>query len=779
MEPAPEAVEAAAPAESGEPMEPTEPMEPMEPMEPTEAMEPAAEPAPANPEPAPEEPAASPEAEAKTEKSEKSERPERPSKREKAEKADKEKEEKCAITKEILEGAPAVPEDKVKEFFNCANAEALNAYDTLNNFAREAGLVVEIPHFILVGPTGGKSTLLEAIVGHPVVSMPKKGYVKTQRPLVFTINYNDACETPRITIMRDTIPDSSFTTNVTVSVEELPAALNARNTSSSVPIYVTYETKDMMSMCIVDTPALKPDGKSDATLLPLIQKCGEARSRFILCVEQAGAWPSSVSTWAKKNNLTNCIGVYTEAKKHFATFTNGPAITKYIADRPGNYTNHLFVTLLPSCLAGGLSTAAFREAICKVDALTKASCTGVDRRFELFITLARMRTVVFDLVLSAFRQVVPAIKQGHKQLQEGVRNELAAVNKQIQSLNPQKLRGYATNTGTTYYRFMQSMLEGTVENLLPSHHATFGQNLEEECRTINGGPWLDSDSLAIHFDADDWNVPAAGRRLLGRQQFERLLSEFRIVMQHTVMDQLTLDEVVTECGQTSKTAGIKQVATLASELARQRLEKQVLPLVLQFCHRIVYIMHRIAETSDDVARAIRKSPVASRNAVMQDLAGDFPFFHNWLNMLYYKFVDEAMETFEQKCRVEFLSTPVLAWSVLEQQQPDAVREYKPGDDLVVAVRGIADAVFISSRDRICNNVLLKCYDYFFDKNNLWSRIVEDLNDKIVDEILDELFEVASTQERLKKQSGRIQGRLDALIAEENTLNKAVTSLSAK
>jgi len=741
----------------------------------TESVEPAVEPTGDEPTTSEPEPVkqSTPEPEAEPAKTEKSEK-----RHEKSEKV----EEKSAITKDILDNAPAVADDKVADFFKCASPEALSAYDTLNDFAREAGLVVEIPHFILVGPVGsGKSTLLEAIVGHPVVSMPKKSYIKTQRPLVFTINYNSECKTPRITIMRDTAPDSSFNTNVVVSVEELPAALHARNSSTNVPIYVTYETKDMMNMCIVDTPGLKMDSKSeksDAAIIPFIQSLGEARTRYILCVEQAGAWPSAVSSWVKKNNLTNCIGVYTEVKKQFGTFTGRPAITKYVADRPGNYTNHLFVTLLPSHLAGGLDTAAYRAALCKVDAITKESCAGIDRRFEQFISVARMRTVVFDLVLAAFRQVVPAIKQGHRQLQESVKAELAGVEKQSQSLTSQKLRSYATNTGTTYYRFMQSMLEGTVENLLPTHHATFGQTLEEECCAANGGPWLDSDSLAIHFDADEWKVPAAGRRLLGRQQFERLLSEFRIVMQHTVMDQLTLDEVVTECGPTSNTTGIKQIATLASELARQRLEKQVLPLVLQFCHRIVYLLRRIAETSDDLNRAIRKSPVCSRGAAVQDLAGDFPFFHNWLNMLYYKFVDEAMQTFEDKCRVEFLSTPVLAWSILEQQ-PDVVREYKPGSDVIVAVRGIADAVFVSSRDRICSNVLLKCYDFFFDKNNLWSRIVEDLNDKIIDEILNELFEVEATQEKLKERCKLIKARLDALIAEENSLTKAVTDLGAK
>jgi len=736
----------------------------------------AAEPTAAATEPEPEKTEA---AEKPAEEPKKTERPKR-EKSAKPEKAEKIETVDTAITKEILDAAPAVPENKVAEFFKCMNSAALEAYDSLSNFGREAGLVVEVPHFILVGPTAGKSTLLEAIVGHPVVSMRGKGYVKTQRPLVFNINYNASCKTPRITILRDTNPGSKYTSNTVVTEEELPAALYERNTISIVPIYVTYETCNMMSMCIVDTPSLRLDGQDDTILIPMIQSMGEVRSRYILCVEQAGAWPSATSTWAKKNNLTNCIGVYTEAKKQFSTFSNGAALTKYVSERPGNYVNHLFVTLLPSFIAAGLDKDAYRAALCKADALTKASCVGIDRRFENFVSLARLRTVVFDLVLAAFRQVIPAIRQGHKQLQESVKAELTGVNKQIQSLTPQKLRSYATNTGTAYYRFMQSMLEGTVENLLPTHHATFGQTLEEECCATNGGAWLDSDSLAIHFDADEWKVPAAGRRLLGRQQFERLLSEFRIVMQHTVMDQLTLDEVVTACGPTSNTAGIKQVATFASELARQRLEKQVLPLVLQFCRRIVYILHRIAETADDVNRAIRKSPVSARSsATTQDLVSEFPFFNQWLDTLYFKFVDEAMATFEQKCRVEFLSTSVLAWSILEQNQLDVVREYKPGSDIIVAVRSIADAVFVSSRDRICNNVLLKCYDFFFDKNNLWSRIVEDLNDKIVDEILGELFEVEAKQEKLEETSKAIQARLEALVAQEKSLAQAVTAVGAK
>ena len=79
----------------------------------------------------------------------------------------------CAITKEELDAVPEVDSAKVAEFFECASQDVFDAYETLGTFGREAGLVVEVPHFILVGPAGcGKSSLLEAIVGHPVVSLP-------------------------------------------------------------------------------------------------------------------------------------------------------------------------------------------------------------------------------------------------------------------------------------------------------------------------------------------------------------------------------------------------------------------------------------------------------------------------------------------------------------------------------------------------------------------------------------------------------------------------------
>lgn len=610
---------------------------------------------------------------------------------------------------------------------------------------------------------------------------------------MFNISFNRSCVEPRITIVRDAAAESKYDSNVVVGVAELPAALAARNVATSTPLYVTYETSAMLSMVVIDTPALSADGQTDALLLPLIQGAGEARSRYVVCVEEAGAWPSAVAAWARRSNLVGCVGVYTEARRHFAALGGRAALTKYVADRPGTYQNHAFVTLLPAAVAGGLARGAYRAALCKADALTRAAAAGLDRRLEAFVGVARLRAVVGDLVLAAFRQAVPAIRQGHSQLQRAVEQELAGVTRQEQALAPQRLRGLATTAGTAHYQFMQSLLEGTVENLLPAHHATFGETLAEECAATAGGAWPTTAAFgagtctapSVGDAPSSWQVPAATRRLLGRQQFERLLAEFRAVVQRTAMAPLTRDEIVTACGGASAATGVRALAACAAALAAQRLDAQVLPLVAQFCRRVAHVLARLADTADDVARAIRRNTVGARapppaTAAAQELAGDFPFFRAWLGTLYRARAADALAAFEARCRAEFVAAPVLAWALLAQPEPPAaLREYRPGADAVAAVRALADAVFVRARDRIGTSVLLRCYDYFLDRNTLWARVVEQLNDSIADDTLAELFEVDATRRRLQHQARTIQGRLDSLVAQDKSVAKAAFAIGAK
>lgn len=583
---------------------------------------------------------------------------------------------------------------------------------------------------------------------------------------------NPVCVHPKVVVCADSVTGAG---NESVGLGDLPEVLRERNVASDVAQRVTYETRGLLSMTVVDMPGwAEGDADGEARALEAVKGAGEARTRVVLCVEEAGAWPSRTAGVVKRGGVVGCYGVYTEALARFRAVGTGAALTRYVAERPGNYVNHFFVALLPPGVAGGRDAAEYRSGALQAERLLRAGAGGLDRRFDAFVGTARLRAAVFDAVLAAYRQAAPAVRQGHKQLEDSVRGEIAAYERQIAALAPQKLRGFATNVGTAYLQFMESLLEGTVENLLASHHATFGETLEEECAPCCGGAWPGAGARA---PPAEWAVAGQARRLLGRQQFERLLDEFRAVVAHTAMEPLTEDEIVVAGGAPAGGGPCctQAAVAVACALARDRLDAQVRPLVRQFCCRIRYILRRLAETADGINRAIRKSALGQRGgsllAQQQELCGSFAFFRTWVNGIYFDVLENALAQFAGLCDAEFLSGPVLAWDYCRRLPPDAAAQD--------GVPAVAQAVFDAARDRIAANVLLKCYDFFFDKNNIWARAVEELNEKIVDDILGELFEVEATEKKLAAKKKKVSKRLDGLVEEEKAVDRAAAELGAR
>ena len=66
---------------------------------------------------------------------------------------------------------------------------------------------------------------------------------------------NVECEEPRVTLKRDsTVKDA--TADKVVAMELLEGEIAARNVISSVPINITYESKYVWNITIIDTPGL-------------------------------------------------------------------------------------------------------------------------------------------------------------------------------------------------------------------------------------------------------------------------------------------------------------------------------------------------------------------------------------------------------------------------------------------------------------------------------------------------------------------------------------------
>jgi hypothetical protein len=61
------------------------------------------------------------------------------------------------------------------------------------------------------------------------------------------------------------------------------------------------------------------------------------------------------------------------------------------------------------------------------------------------------------------------------------------------------------------------------------------RNFESNLKLTNfkeTGDWRDADFQPIRFDPVEWKIPHANSKLYGGQQFERLLAEFKAVVEH-------------------------------------------------------------------------------------------------------------------------------------------------------------------------------------------------------------------------------------------------------
>jgi hypothetical protein len=146
------------------------------------------------------------------------------------------------------------------------------------------------------------------------------------------------------------------------------------------------------------------------------------------------------------------------------------------------------------------------------------------------------------------------------------------------------------------------LLDGTVENVPAGYASVIGQTLAEERLAYNGGGWPAKNGVL-----DDSVVNGHDRPLFGRQQLERLLAEFRAVMAKTKMEAPAVDEVMCSMGGRKALANPADLADVAAALAKSRIDSQIVPLVVQFHHRVTYCVLRISDTVAALNRLPKKN----------------------------------------------------------------------------------------------------------------------------------------------------------------------------
>jgi len=368
-----------------------------------------------------------------------------------------------------------------------------------------------------------------------------------------------------------------------------------------------------------------------------------------------------------------------------------------------------------------------------------------DKRYESNIGIHSFRRFILNHTWKNYQESIPRILKQLRAKKVTTQRKISELEKQLQSLDASKLRSIASNYVVNFLQVIERLIAGTSEG----NPAVNGQSLDEEKNAHGDGDWVDLYNRVIRFEPEEWNIPYWDNKLYGGQQFERLLSEYRAVSEHTEISEVTMDDVATAAG-INKLNNIPNYSWAASDLAQQKSQEAFVPLIEQMTNRAVYIMKRLTEISEKVLESRKKKWMEDLNASVDDI-DRYPYFTYHVKDLFYKFVDVTAKTCKEKCMDEFYSTRTIYWELTsEYADRNLPLERNDQDDTKTAVVKLATDIFNLLRDRITSNVLLKFYNFFLVpmQHELWTEIQGKVN-CLSDSALEQIFEVSATKEKLK------------------------------
>lgn len=652
-----------------------------------------------------------------------------------------------------------------------------SAFAKISSFARDLNTQLQTPEIVLIGRQGhGKSSVIEAIVGQPFNLVAQEKGACTKRPIFVHVVNNPSYEKPKITIKRDSFVKEA-SEDKTVSAESVEKELKIRNIISPSPIYVTYEYKNCWNITFIDTPGLVPASEktnsevSSEELEEMVLELARPSNRILVFVEEVkDGTQSDMIVMAKKVDprLDRSIFVFTKFSDQLKNFTSTRDLNRYLTSTVASDSTSFFVSLIPAKdRAKYASKDAFKA---QLDQLVKEDLVGLeqlqyDRRYGNSIGVTALRKHVLELTFTKYQAHIPELLKRLRVMKRKSEDSLIQIQKQNLSIDTNKLRGAAAKYVMNFLQNIEKLLSGTLEG----NPTINGQSLVEEKTQDETGEWRDVNHNTIDVKIEDWKIPHANSKLYGGQQFERLLAEFKSVVDHTIIEKLSADDIATAAGP-QKLNSASACTWAASDLAQRQIQKALLPLVDHLFVRATYILKRLVEITEVMLennKRSRKRIGVSPSDVLEDL-DQYPFFTHAVKDLYYKFVDATAEECKKKCKDEFFCTRLVYWELTNiDGKTVTFGKNDTKDDIKKAVVNLATDLFQKIRDRISKNILLKSYNYFLVpmQTDLWSDIQGNIT-AMTDDQLNELFEVETTKQRLADAERDMKGIVEKFIEQE-------------
>jgi len=639
-------------------------------------------------------------------------------------------------------------------------------YSQIKQYARDANVGLAIPEVVFVGEMGsGKSLLMSAVMGIPEVAMPEPN----SRSVVVRLTNTDNAE-KNITVQREA-----------VSPAGVADSLKKHNRTSAEPIEVAIEGSDVLDAVFIDTPGLVVDPNHAESAAHESATIAEMKPAHRLIVVVRPAWDATRpctsfdyvrDTIRKVDPLfTRTIVVYTSLSHQIELLKSPREVNQFLGVTVPNVPT--FFVSQPS--AGqrariGTDSVALDEKLrqaAKRDRMTLERLR-YDKRFLGRIGVPAVVAYVSQFILKAHQAQSPKVDLA---LRGKIQASVHSLHRITERGNAVKRSNYfrviASDYSMLYLKTLHGLLHGTIDGT----PAVNGQSLEQE-KSMCGidGQWVDGNGLPI--GSGTISVPMEDNRLYGGQQFERLLTEFRVMAEQIPVPDICVNDIAgSGTGGIASLRNAQSVAWDASDLARQKSQEIFEPLVQQLGRRAAYVLKRLSEIAESIIDEQRRGNGSNgEEGGEDDSLEDYTYFTHFVRDKFTTFVDDTVEQSVKLCLDEFYSTRTVCWDISESRLAENVED--------ASVKGLATAVFDILRKRIVNNVLLKFYQNLivpFD-TELWDNLQREVS-SLTDDTLKQLFGADSVVEAIEAKKTEFAKLNEDAISKSKAFNELATKFA--
>jgi len=643
--------------------------------------------------------------------------------------------------------------------------DVTSAYAEVRKHARRLNLVTARPEVVLVGTSGsGKSALLDAMVGISGLG--------SAQPTVRTLVVHTAYAPKERVVFRQDLSLLEHSRDMTLDgIAAIPAQVAARNVEAAIanPMVLQIESPKVLDATFIDTPGLivDPNNSASAAHEAATLNAIAPANRLIVVVR-----PAAFAGMPRQNyeyvldvvkrvdpEYTRTIVVYTQLHEQLRSYQSAKAVNQFLTVTAPDVRT-FFVTLPALELRTRIDcdSAKYDELLRKAARRDKLVLEQLqyDKRHEANIGAPAFVQHITQFVWHAHQVFNPRVLEEIRSRKADSGRKHEAAKKKVEALTSNYFRVVASGYAMQFLQTIQALLRGCAEG----NPAVNGETLDQEKSGCGvDSQWVNSEGQPVSTDADPWEVPMWDVKLFGTQQFERLLTEFRMMSQHLVIPSISDDDIATGAGipTLSNAPGDRpNYRWAASDLARQKSQDAFVPLISQLTKRAEYILSRLAS----IALLLVEEQWMQKGSIDEEEAAQYTYFVHFVKNNYTSFVHDACEACKKSCMHEFMSSQTIYWDLT---QNDVLGDAAEGAN----VRDIAGKVFDVIKGRISSNIISKFYQFLLVplEAPLWTKMQNQVSE-LSDESIATLFGAEAIKKLYNDRAEKCAAQVEELDKEE-------------